>query len=93
MYSLEGHAHEWYRSLPPSSISSLEEFHTTFHKHCKRFFPKELLFERCCEEFYSHFQHTITCSSSSEDERGFVDEEVKEDSIMQESFSNSIFQE
>jgi hypothetical protein len=71
----------------------LEEFHTTFHKHCKRYFPKELLFERCCEEFYSRFQHAVTCSSSSENERGYVNEEVEEDSIIHEYFSNFVFQE
>jgi hypothetical protein len=38
MYSLEGYAHEWYRSLPPTSISSLERFHAAFSKHCKSFF-------------------------------------------------------
>jgi hypothetical protein len=93
MYSLEGHACEWYLSLPPSSISSLEEFHTTFHANCKRYFPEEFLFEQCCEEFNSHFQHTITCSFSRQDERGFVDKEVEETSIMHEFVSNSILQE
>ena len=29
-YSLEGQSHDWRRSLPPSSISSLREFHTVF---------------------------------------------------------------
>jgi hypothetical protein len=53
MYSLEGDASEWYRSLPPASISSLEQFHVAFNKHCKSFFPVELLFENYCEEFES----------------------------------------
>lgn len=44
MYSLEGDAHEWYKSLPPSSISSLKEFHTTFHNQCKCYFPNEIIF-------------------------------------------------
>ena len=34
MYSLYGDARGWYFSLPPSSISSLKDFHTVFHKHC-----------------------------------------------------------
>ena len=38
MYSLDGDAREWYFSLPPSSISSLKDFHTVFHEHCKRYF-------------------------------------------------------
>jgi hypothetical protein len=29
-YSLEGKAREWCRSFPPSSISSLKEFHAIF---------------------------------------------------------------
>ena len=33
MYSLDGDAREWYFSLPLSSISSLKDFHTVFHKH------------------------------------------------------------
>ena len=44
MYSLDGDAREWYFSLPPSSISSLKDFHTVFHEHCKRYFLDELLF-------------------------------------------------
>jgi hypothetical protein len=42
MYSLEGDAREWYRSLPPSSISSLKEFHATFSNHCKRLFSVDV---------------------------------------------------
>ena len=38
MYSLDGDAREWYFSLPPSSISSLKDFHTVFHEHYKRYF-------------------------------------------------------
>ena len=38
MYSLEGDVHEWYRSFPPTRISSLEQFRVAFNKHCKRFF-------------------------------------------------------
>ena len=43
-YSLEGKSHDWCRSLPPSSISSLQEFHTVFHHHWKIFYPYNLLF-------------------------------------------------
>jgi hypothetical protein len=48
MFSLGGDARHWYKSLPPSSISSLKEFHTTFHKHYRRIYPTDLLFEDCC---------------------------------------------
>ena len=54
MYSLDGDAREWYFSLPPSSISSLKDFHTVFHKHCKRYFSAEFLFDNCCEEYELH---------------------------------------
>ena len=54
MYSLDGDACEWYFSLPPSSISSLKDFHTLFHKHYKRYFLAEFLFENCCEEYELH---------------------------------------
>ena len=36
MHSLDGDAHKWYFSLPPSSISSLKEFHRVFNENCKR---------------------------------------------------------
>jgi hypothetical protein len=49
MYALEGDAHEWYRYLSPSIISSLKEFHTFFHNHCKKYFISESLFEHCYE--------------------------------------------
>ena len=54
MYSLDGDACEWYFSLPPSSISSLKDFYTIFHKHCKRYFSAEFLFQNCCEEYGLH---------------------------------------
>ena len=54
MYSLDGDAHEWYFSLPPSNISSLKNFHKVFHEHCKMYFLDEFLFENCCEEYESH---------------------------------------
>jgi hypothetical protein len=38
VFSLEGDTREWYRSLPPSSISSLKEFHRVFHHRCERYF-------------------------------------------------------
>jgi hypothetical protein len=38
MHSLDGDAHQWYFSLPHSSISSLKKFHSTFKKHYKGIF-------------------------------------------------------
>jgi hypothetical protein len=54
MYSLYGDARKWYFSLPSSSISSLKDFHKAFNQRCKKFFPDELLFDNCCEEFNLH---------------------------------------
>ena len=54
MYSLDGDACESHFSLPPSIISSLKDFHTVFHEHCKRYFSYEFLFENCCEEYELH---------------------------------------
>ena len=36
IHSLEGDARRWYFSLPPSSISSLENFHRVFNERCKK---------------------------------------------------------
>ena len=54
MYSLYGDARVWYSSLPPSCISSLKDFHKAFNERCKKFFPDELLFDNCCQEFNLH---------------------------------------
>ena len=54
MYSLYSDAREWYFSLPPSSISSLKDFHRAFTEHCKRYFSDELVFGNCCDEYELH---------------------------------------
>jgi len=92
MYSLEGYVHEWYRSLPPASISSLEQFHVAFSKHCKRFFPADLLFENCCEEFGYHIRQSLISYSSSENKRDFFVDEVEEYSVIYESSSDYFIQ-
>jgi hypothetical protein len=48
MFSLGGDALYWYKSLPPSNISLLKEFHASFHKYCRRIYPVDLHFEDCC---------------------------------------------
>ena len=45
-YSLEGIAHDWYRSLPITSISSLADFHAAFHLFCKGIFSTDLLYSK-----------------------------------------------
>jgi hypothetical protein len=41
MFSLDRDAREWYRSLPPASISSLREFHASFNTQCQKFYSSE----------------------------------------------------
>jgi hypothetical protein len=62
--------------LPSSIMSSLKKFHTCFHIQCRRLFPAEILFENCCEEFESSFQHREDCSYNSEEENEFTNEEI-----------------
>jgi hypothetical protein len=54
MHSLYGDARQWYFSLPPSSISSLKDFHRVFNERCKRFFSDKFLFDNCCVEYELH---------------------------------------
>jgi hypothetical protein len=54
MISLYGDARQWYFSLPPSSISSLKDFHSTFTEHCKRYFSDDFAFDNCCDEYELH---------------------------------------
>ena len=56
MYSLYGDARQWYFSLPPSSISSLKDFHRAFTEHCKRYYSDEFAFYNCCQEYKLHSQ-------------------------------------
>jgi hypothetical protein len=72
MYSLEGDARQWYRSLPISIISSLKDFHVVFHSYCKRIYPVELLLDDYCEKI--KFKKFL----SNDDQEGFSDE-INED--------------
>jgi hypothetical protein len=56
MHSLYGDARQWYLSLPPSSISSLKDFHQVFNEHCKMYYSDEFAFNNCCEEYELHSQ-------------------------------------
>jgi len=85
MYSLEGDAREWYRSLPLASISSLKKFHAAFNDHYKRFFPTDLLFENCCEEFDLYMQNSIVGSFSSMNEKEVDVKQVEEESSPREN--------
>jgi hypothetical protein len=68
MYSLEGDARKWYRTLLAYSISSLKEFHDVFYSHCKIIYIVERLFENCCEGYASYIQDSTIYSSNSDDE-------------------------
>jgi len=70
MFSLEGDAWRWYKSLPPGSVSSLREFHACFHYHCRRILRAELIFEDCCNE-----ESTEHAPQENHDDKGFTDEE------------------
>ena len=72
MYSLDGDACEWYFSLPPSSISSLKDFHAVFHNHYKRYFSAEFLFQYCCEEYELHDEDEIFYIASSKEDSQFI---------------------
>jgi hypothetical protein len=83
MFSLGGDTRLWYKSLSPSSISSLKEFHTAFHQHCKRIYSAKLLFEDCCnKEFIEQEKISEQEDFLQEDQANFHEEEEK----MSESF-------
>jgi hypothetical protein len=75
-YSLKGAALGWCRSLPSSSIHSLEIFHYVFHLFCKDEFLAESLFEDCCDEFEKHVQQEVVFSSLCQDENYVVKEDL-----------------
>ena len=89
MYSLDGPARQWYRTLPPSSISSFKDFHDAFYLYCKRIYPAECLFEDCCRGYALYIQGLEAYFSSSKDEAGGYD--MKEEDPL--SSSNYILQE
>ena len=90
MYSLDGSARKWYRTLPPSSISSLKNFHDTFNSYYKRIYPDECILEDCCRGYALSMQRLEEDFSSREDEADDYDIKKEEDSL---SSSNSISQE
>jgi hypothetical protein len=50
-HSLDGIALDWCGSLPSESVSSLSDFHVSFHVFCKDQFLNDFLFPECCHEF------------------------------------------
>ena len=92
VYSLDGDVHEWFQSLPVGTISSLKEFHETFHYYCKGIYSFELIIEDYCEEFKFYIQHDKVDSSSSVEEE-FYEEFVKDvnlDQIQEKAILSSL---
>jgi hypothetical protein len=77
MFSLDEDAREWYRSLPPASISSLREFHATFNTQCQKFYSSELIRHSCCEEYRDGVQDIVHSCERCENE-GYTSEELME---------------
>jgi hypothetical protein len=90
---LENYARQWYKTLPASSISSLEDFHDAFYSYCKRIYPAEKLFEHCCEGYALYIHNLAVDASSSADEGDGYIEEEEEDSLSDISSSKSILQQ
>jgi hypothetical protein len=68
MHSLIGDDHEWYHSLPLTSISSLREFHATFNRHCQNYYSSKLICHNCCEEYRDGVQDIVHYCERCEDE-------------------------
>jgi hypothetical protein len=77
MFSLAGDAREWYHSLPPTSISSLEQFHASFNRHCQKFYSSELICHNCCEEYKDCVQGIVVSYEGCENEGDALDELTK----------------
>jgi hypothetical protein len=75
MYSLEGDAHAWYQYFPPTSISSLEQFHATFNMHCQKFYSFKLIYHNCCEEYKDCVQDISYSYEGYENDEDALDEE------------------
>jgi hypothetical protein len=68
LFSLAKDAHEWYQSLPPASISSLEQFHAAFNKHFQRYFSSKFICHNCCKGCDDHDQDMVVSYEIYEDE-------------------------
>jgi hypothetical protein len=73
MFSLAGDARKWYHSLPPTSISSLSEFHAAFTAYCQELYPSELIFHNCCEGYHNYIQDKVVSNIGCEDDPDDLD--------------------
>jgi hypothetical protein len=76
MISLAGDARNWYHSLPPASISSLEQFHAAFNGHCQKFYSSEFISHNCCKEYNDCVQNIEDSNADCEDEEDALGELV-----------------
>jgi len=76
IFSLEGHAHEWCRTLPIASIHSLKYFHTAFNGYCKQRYHVDLLYEECCIEFYLLYKISTNFKDHSASSEKIVEEVI-----------------
>jgi len=63
-------------SLPPASISSLEQFHASFNAHCQKFYPFELIFHSCCKGYNDFTQDIADLEAGCEDEGDDLDQKL-----------------
>lgn len=84
MYSLDGSVHEWFRSLPTSTISSLKELHESFHYYCEGIYSSELLLHNYYEEFeiYTNSSGSIEKEAYEEYEKNVDSDQIPEDAIL-----------
>ena len=87
MYSLEGNAIQWYRSLPISSISSIKYFHDVFYVYCKRIYSADLLLKDCCEQF--KFEKSLSNNEKPCENQLSIEENI-ENHIVYEGLQNNL---
>jgi hypothetical protein len=68
MFSLARDAHEWYHSFPPTSVSSLEQFHAAFNTHSQRYYSCKLIYHKYCEEYRDGVWDIVRSCERCEDE-------------------------
>ena len=76
MILLVGDAHNWYHSLPPTSISSLEQFHVAFNGHCQKFCSSKFISHNYCKEYNDYVQNIEDSDVDCEDEEDALGELV-----------------
>jgi hypothetical protein len=74
MFSLTWDACEWYHSLPPTSISSLGEFHAAFNAHCQKLYPSKLIYHSSCEGYNDCIQGIATSYAGCEEKPDDLDQ-------------------